>query len=138
MLLAIYVHTVDPIVCKDSGSLAGGQKNILTVIGEYIELQCFFRGNVLDQSLFVSWEVSYPHGQKSKHITDNSTLPYRIACFQTCLADDGSCCKFVDRLIFKASTEMNDANFACIAAIDGKTTSSSSNLSESICMGKNH
>jgi len=124
-------------VCKDSGSLAGGQKNIVTVVGEYIELQCFFRGNVLDQSLFVSWEVSYPHDQQLKHITDNSTHPYRIAYFQTCLTGDGSCCKFVNRLIFKASSEMNDANFACIAAIDGNTTLSSSNISESICIGKN-
>jgi len=124
-------------VCKNSGSLAGGQKNIMTVVGEHIKLQCFFEGNlnVLDMSLFVSWEIRYRYGQQTKRITDNSTYPYRLAYFQTCLSDDGSCCKFVDQLTFTVSSKMiGDVNLACIAAIDKNTTSSYSNISES---GKN-
>ena len=112
----------------------------MTVVGEQIKLQCFFIGNLklLKYSLYVSWEVSYPYGQRTKRITDNSTYPYQISVYQTCLSDDGSCCKFVDRLNFKTSTEMNDANLACIAAIDGNTTSSTSNISESFSIGKNY
>jgi len=123
-------------VCNNSGSVAVPQKNIMTVVGECITLQCVFEGNVLDQSLFVSWEVSYPREQQFKRITDNSTRPYHLAYFQTCLSDDGSCCKFVDRLIFEVSSEMNNANFACVAAIEGKPTSSNNNLSKSISVGK--
>ena len=128
----------DPIVCKDSGSLAGRQKNIMTVVGEHIKLECLFIGNLklLKYSLYVSWEVSYPYGQQIKRIIDNSTHPYQISVFQTCLSDDGSCCKFVDQLTFKASSEMNDANLACIAAIDGNPVSRTSNISESISIGR--
>jgi len=135
------VYPAAPVVCNNPGSLARGQKNIMTVVGEDIKLQCFFKGNlnILDLSLFVSWEISYRHGQKTKRITDNSTYPYHLAHFQTCLTDDGSCCEFVDQLTFIVSSGMvGDVNLACIAAIDKNSTASYSNISKSISlMGRN-
>jgi len=113
------------------------QMDIITVKGESIVLQCVFEGNlkVLDLSVVVSWEVSDPYGKWTKHITDNSTYPYHIAYFQTCLTDDGLCCKFANQLLIsKVSSDVNGANFACVVAIDGIKSSSLSTLCESICV----
>ena len=127
------VYPLAPIMCNNSGSLVGRQKSILTVIGELITLQCFFEGNVklLGGSLFVSWEVSYSDSHQPQRITDNSTNPYRIAVYQTCLSEDGSCCKFVNQLtILDTSSEMNDTSLTCIAAIDEHQVSSVSKMSK--------
>jgi len=113
------------------------QKDIITVKGESIVLQCVFEGNlkVLDLSIVVSWEVSDLYGKWTKYITDNSTNSYQITYFQTCLTDDGWCCKFANRLLIsKASPDVNGANFACVVAIDGIKSSSLSTLCESICV----
>jgi len=120
-------------VCNNSGSVAVPQKNIMTVKGESIVLQCLFKGNlqVLDLSIFIFWKVSDPLGKWTKRITDNSTYPYHLAYFQTCSSDDGSCCEFANRLLIsKASLEINGANFVCIVDIDGIKSSSSSTMSE--------
>jgi len=133
-LLRYYcVYPPAPVVCNNSGSLVGRQKNIMTVIRELITLQCFFEGNVklLGGSWSVSWEVRYSDSRQPQRITDNSTNPYRIAVYQTCLSEDGSCCKFVNQLtILDTSSEISDASLSCIAAFDEHQVSSVNKMSK--------
>ena len=109
-------------MCNNSGSLAVPQKNIMTVKGESIALHCLFRGNlnILWPSMSSYWMI----GPNDKHsgatyITDNSSDPYRIAVYQTCLSEDGSCCNFTNQLdIMKVPLELNGVDLTCGVVID--------------------
>ena len=91
-------------MCKDSGDVAVPLHDvILAVERDFIQINCLFKGNLddLDISFTSSWVVTPRSGQNlhESYITDNSTDPYRIAVFQTCLTSDGSCCNFTNELI---------------------------------------
>jgi len=123
-----------PIVCNNSGSVAVPQKNIMTVKGESIVLHCLFKGNlkILWPSMSSYWMIR-PYGQHSQttYITDNSTDPYRIAIYQTCLSKDGSCCNFTNQLnILKVSLELNNVDLTCGVVIDETPYSHPTKLSK--------
>ena len=109
-------------MCNNSGSVAVPQKNIITVKGESIVLHCLFKGNlkVLWPSMSIYWMIG-PHAQhtESTYIMDNSTDPYRIAVYQTCLSKDGSCCNFTNQLnIKKVPSELNGVDLTCGVTLD--------------------
>ena len=53
--------------------------------------------------------------QKHIYIKNNDTYPFFIACYQTCLTDNGSCCNFVTRLTIQSiSLEYNGTTVSCI------------------------
>ncbi|XP_065884527.1 uncharacterized protein [Dysidea avara] len=111
-----------PIVCNNSGSVAIPQKNIMTVKGESIVLHCLFKGNlkILWPSMSSYWMIG-PHGQHKDptYIMDNSTDPYRIAVYQTCLSEDGSCCNFTNQLdIVKVPLELHNTILTCGEVLD--------------------
>ena len=75
----------------------------MTVKGESITFHYLFKGNleILSPTMSSYW-MTGPHGQytESTNITDNSTDPYRITVYQTCLSEDGSCCNFTNNLTY--------------------------------------
>jgi len=98
------------------------QKNIMTVKGESIVLQCLFKGNlkILWPSLSSYWMIGLldQHSEPT-YVTDNYTNPYRIAVYQTCLSKDGSCCNFTNELsIMKVPLGLNGADLTCGVVID--------------------
>jgi len=98
------------------------QKNIMTVKGESILLHCLFKGNleILWPSLSSYWMIG-PHDQRREptYITDNSTDPYRIAVYQTCLSEDGCCCNFTNQLIIKnVPLELHNVSLTCGEVLD--------------------
>ena len=121
-------------MCNNSGSVAVPQKNIMTVKGEYIVLQCLFKGNleILWPSMTSYWIIG-PHGQQSEptYIMDNSTDPYHIAVYQTCLSRDGSCCNFTNELsIMKVPLGLNGVDLTCGVVIDEAPYSHPTKLSK--------
>ncbi|XP_065884169.1 uncharacterized protein [Dysidea avara] len=121
-----------PIVCNNSGSVAVPQKNIMTVKGESIVLQCLFKGNlkILWPSMSIYWMIgSHDQQTQDMYIMDNSTDPYRIAVYQTCLNEDGSCCNFTNKLtIPKVPLELNGVHLECGEVLDEITYSHSTEL----------
>ncbi|XP_065884426.1 hemicentin-1-like isoform X2 [Dysidea avara] len=122
-----------PIVCNNSGSVAVPQKNIMTVKGESIKLHCLFKGNlkILWPSMSIYWMIG-SHDQQTKptYIMDNSTNPYRIAVYQTCLSKDGSCCNFTNQLnIEKVPLELNGVDLTCGVVLDEVPSSHATKLS---------
>jgi len=98
------------------------QKNIMTVKGESIKLHCQFKGNlnVLWPSMSSYWMIGR-HGSHAEptYIMDNSTDPYRIAVYQTCLSKDGSCCNFTNQLnILKVPLELHNIKLTCGEVLD--------------------
>ena len=123
-----------PIVCNNSGSVAVPQKNIMTVKGEYIVLHCLFKGNlkILWLSMSSYWVIG-SHNQHTEptYIMDNSTDPYRIAVYQTCLSKDGSCCNFTNQLsIKKISLGLHNTVLTCGEVLDEVTNAHSASLSK--------
>ena len=121
-------------MCNNSGSVAVPQKNIMTVKGESIVLQCLFKGNlkILWPSMSSYWMIG-PHDQHSEptYITDNSTDPYRIVVYQTCLSEDGSCCNFTNQLsIQKVPLRLSGADLKCAEIIDELTYSHTAKISK--------
>ena len=121
------VYFPAPVMCNNSGSVAVLQKDIITVKGESIVLQCLFKGNlkVLWPSMTSYWMIR-PHGQNTKplYIMNNSTDSYHIAVYQTCLSEDGSCCNFTNKLYIQdVQLEFNKAHLECGVAIDGVMSS---------------
>ncbi|XP_065884041.1 uncharacterized protein [Dysidea avara] len=111
-----------PIVCNNSGSVVVPQKNIMTVKGESVVLHCLFKGNlkILWPSMSSYWMIG-PHDQHTEatYIMDNSTDPYRIAVYQTCLSEDGSCCNFTNQLnIVKVSLGLHNTVLTCGEVLD--------------------
>ena len=121
--LTILAHIPAPIVCKDSGDVAVPLHDVIyTVQGDFIQIGCLFKGNlaVLGFSLTSYWEVTPPPEQKhnESYITDNSTDPYRIAVYQTCLASDGSCCNFTNQLtIQNIPLSLTDNELTCVESL---------------------
>ena len=126
------VYPPAPVVCNNSGSVAVPQKDVITVKGESIVLQCLFKGNLkmLSPSLSVYWIIR-PHDQHTNpiYIMDNFTDHYHIAVYQTCLSKDGSCCNFTNQLnIQNVSSELNDAELTCGVVLDEVASSHSAKL----------
>ncbi|XP_065884965.1 uncharacterized protein [Dysidea avara] len=121
-----------PIVCNNSGSVAVPQKNIMTVKGEYIILSCLFKGNlkILWPSMSSYWMIgSHDQHTEPTYILDNSTYPYRIAVYQTCLSKDGSCCNFTNQLnIQKVSLELHNIILTCGEVLDEVPSTHASSL----------
>ena len=119
-------------MCNNSGSVAVPQKNIMTVKGESIVLHCLFKGNlkILSFSMSSYWMIG-PHDQHSDstYVTDNSTDLYRIAVYQTCLSEDGSCCNFTNQLnIKRVPLELNGAGLSCGVVLDEVTSTHTAEL----------
>jgi len=126
-------------VCNNSGSVAVPQKDVITVEGESIKLHCLFKGNlqVLNPVMSAYWAIS-SYGQHSEptYITDNSTDPYNIAIYQTCLSEDGSCCNFTVQLsISHISLDLDGADLTCGVTLDG-VHSHAAKLSKYVCVYK--
>ena len=121
-------------MCNNSGSVAVPQKNIMTVKGEYIVLSCLFKGNlkILWPSMSSYWMIgSHDQHTEPTYIMDNSTYPYRIAVYQTCLSKDGSCCNFTNQLnIQKVSLELHNVILTCGEVLDEVSTTHASSLSK--------
>ena len=121
-----------PIVCNNSGSVAVPQKNIMTVKGESIVLQCLIKGNLKILETFTRslWEIS--SGKINKEVTyiaDNSTDPYRIAVYQSV----ASRCEFVNKLIIlNVSSELDNLNLTCTEIVDTKRYSHSAQISKCV------
>ena len=112
--------------------MAVPQKNIMTVKGESVVLHCLFKGNlkILWPSMSIYWMIG-SHGQHTEptYIMDNSTDPYRIAVYQTCLSEDGSCCNFTNQLNIKSvPLELNGADLTCGIVLDEVSSSHSAKL----------
>ena len=109
-------------MCNNSGSVAVLQKNIITVKGETIKFHCIFKGNlkILWPSMSTYWMIgSHAQHTEPTYIMDNSTDPYRIAVYQTCLSKDGSCCNFANQLnIEKVPLELNGVDLTCGVILD--------------------
>ena len=87
-------------------------KDIITVSGEYIQLNCLFRGNLhtLGLSLKSYWTVNTSQ-HESKCISDNSTDPYHIAVYPTC----ETCCNFTSQLtILSVPAELDGTKLTCV------------------------
>jgi len=133
-------------VCSNSGSVAVPQKDIITVKGESIVLQCLFKGNlkVLWPSMSSYWMIgTHNDWTPSMYIMDNSTDPYRIAVYQTCLSEDGSCCNFTDKLyIQRVPLELNGVDLECGVVLDETTYSHPVKISKysetCICINNNY
>ena len=125
-------------MCNNSGSVAVPQKNIMAVKGESIVLQCLFRGNleVLSSSMSSYWIVPIDYYYlKPTYITDNSTDPYHISIYQTCLSKDGSCCNFTNQLyISKVPWYFDDVYLTCGVVIDEVSYSHPTKLSKYFCI----
>ena len=121
-------------MCNNSGSVAVPQKNIMTVKGEYIILSCLFKGNlkILWPSMSSYWMIgSHDQHTEPTYILDNSTYPYRIAVYQTCLSKDGSCCNFTNQLnIQKVSLELHNIILTCGEVLDEVPSTHASSLSK--------
>ena len=121
-------------MCKNSGSVAVPQKDVITVKGESIVFQCLFKGNlkVLWPSMTSYWMIkSHDPHSKPTYITDNSTDQYQIAVYQTCLTENGSCCNFTNQLyVQKASLGLNGAEVMCAEIIDEVISSHSAKFSK--------
>ena len=110
-------------MCKDSGDVAIPLHDVtVTVQGDFIQIGCLFKGNlaVLGFSLTSYWAVTPPPEQKhnKSYIADNSTDPYRIAVYQTCLTSDGSCCNFTNQLtIQNVPLSLNDNELTCVESL---------------------
>ena len=129
-------------MCNNSGSVAVPQKNIMTVKGEYIALHCLFKGNlkILWPSLSSYWMIG-PHDQQreSIYITDNSTELYRIAVYQTCLSENGSCCNFTNQLIIQnVPLELHNVSLTCGEVLDEISNVHASFMSEFYIVVKSH
>lgn len=109
--------------------MAVPQKDIITVEGESILLQCQFKGNyeAISPSLSVYWMIrSRDQHTKPTYIQDNSTDKYQIAVYQTCLSDNGSCCNFTNNLsIQNIPLELNDNDMTCGVVFDDDGTTNS-------------
>jgi len=121
-------------VCNNSGSVAVPQKNIMTVKGESIVLQCLFKGNleVLWPSMSSYWIIG-PHDQQKKpaYIKDNSTNPYNIAVYQTCLSEDGSCCNFTNQLdILQVPLELHNTSLTCVEILNNVSSKHTASMSK--------
>ena len=78
----------------------------------------------------IYWMIG-SHGQHTEpaYIMDNSTDPYRIAVYQTCLSKDGSCCKFTNQLnIEKIPLELNGVDLTCRVVLDEVPSSHTAKL----------
>ena len=134
-LLRYYcVYPPAPVVCNNSGSVAVPQKDIITVKGESIVLQCLFKGNlkVLWPSMTSYWMIG-PHGQHTKplYIMNNSTDSYHIAVYQTCLSEDGSCCNFTNKLIIEdVPLQLHNVSVTCGEILDEDPSTHASFLSK--------
>ena len=121
-------------MCKNSGSVAVPQKDVTTVKGESILLQCLFKGNlkILWPSMTSYWMIrSHDQHSKPTYVTNNSTKQYHIAVYQTCLSDNGSCCNFTNQLyVQNASLELNGAELECAEIIDEVIYSHSAKFSK--------
>jgi len=110
------------------------QKNIMTVKGESIVLQCLFKGNlkILWPSLSSYWMIGLlDQHSKPTYVTDNYTDPYRIAVYQTCLSKDGSCCNFTNQLIIqKVSLELHNAKLTCGEVLDEDVNTNAASMSK--------
>ena len=95
-----------------------------TVEGEHVQLNCLFKGNlaVLSKSLSSYWTVNFPPFQQGNtviHIDDNSTYPYCIAVYQTCLTSNGSCCNFTNQLtILNTSSLLDGVQLTCTESLN--------------------
>ena len=110
-------------MCEDSGDVAVPLHDVTyTVEGDFIQISCLFKGNLalLGFSLTSYWEVIPPPEQKhnESYIADNSTDPYRIAVYQTCLTRDGSCCNFTNKLIIEnIPLTLNNNDLSCVESL---------------------
>ena len=110
-------------MCNDSGDVAVPLCNVtLAVEGDFIQISCLFKGNLddLGTSLTSYWMVTPRSGQNlnESYIIDNSTDPYRIAVYQTCLTSDGSCCNFTSQLrILNISLSLNKNTLTCVESL---------------------
>jgi len=130
-------------MCLNYTSLApllSGPADFTTVAGEAISFECLYHGNYdkmnrLRYSVVYYWYVKFPNGGKPLVIEDNSTNPYRIATYQTCLTANFSCCEFVSKLtIYDTSVNMDGAEIQCYEFLDTTSnnhyTSANSSLSK--------
>ena len=110
-------------MCEDSGDVAVPLHDVTyTVEGDYIQINCLFKGNLalLGFSLTSYWTVTPPPEQKlnESYISDNSTDPYLIALYQTCLTGNGSCCNFTNKLIIEnIPLTLNDNDLSCVESL---------------------
>ena len=119
------IHSSAPIVCKDSGDVAVPLHDVIrTVEGDSIQISCLFKGNlaVLNDILTSYWTIVSPPDQKFNvsqiTVTDNSTDPYYIAVYQTCLTRDGSCCNFTNQLIIEnIPLSLNNHMLTCMESL---------------------
>ena len=121
-------------MCNNSGSVVVPQKNIMTVKGESVVLHCLFKGNlkILWPSMSSYWMIG-PHDQHTEatYIMDNSTDPYRIAVYQTCLSEDGSCCNFTNQLnIVKVSLGLHNTVLTCGEVLDEVVNTHAASMSK--------
>ena len=119
-------------MCNNSGSVAVPQKNIMTVKGESIKLHCLFKGNlkILWPSMSIYWMIgSHDQHTEPTYIMDNSTDPYRIAVYQTCLSEDGSCCNFTNQVnINRVPLKLNGVDLTCEVVLDDVPSSHTAKL----------
>ena len=117
--LIMLIHSLASNECNNLVDVAVPLHDVIyTVEGDFIQISCLFKGNlaVLELSLTSSWEVTPPPEQKlnESYICGNSTDPYRIAVYQTCLTSDGSCCNFTNKLIIQTvPLSLNNYKLTC-------------------------
>ena len=118
--LIMLIHSSAPIVCKDSGDVAVPLHDVTLVVeGDLIQISCLFKGNlaVLGISLTSYWTVT-TQMLNTSYVIDNSTDPYRMAVYQTCLTDDGSCCNFTNQLtIQNIPLSLNGDTLTCVESL---------------------
>ena len=118
--LTMLIYCLVPIVCKDSGDVAVPLYDVtLAVEGDFIQISCLFKGNlaVLGISLTSYWTVT-TQMLNTSYVIDNSTDPYRIAVYQTCLTSDGSCCNFTNQLtIQNIPLSLNGDTLTCVESL---------------------
>ena len=111
-------------MCNNSGSVAIPLHNVTIIVqGDFVQISCIFKGNlgVLGASLTSYWSVNPPPAQHSdvSYVTDNTTDPYRIAVYQTCLTSGGSCCNFTNQLtILSIPLSLNDYKLSCVESLN--------------------
>ena len=107
-------------MCKDSGDVAVSLRDVIIVVeGDFIQISFLFKGNVavLGISLTSYWTVTAKMLNIS-YVTDNSTDPYRITVYQTCLTSDGSCCNFTNQLtIQNIPLSLNGDTLTCVESL---------------------
>ena len=116
----LFTYSLAPIVCDNPAHVTQPLRNVtMTVQGEFIQLNCLFKGNLalLDTSLTSYWNINLPPAQQHDgplYVYDNSTDPYLIAVYQTCLTSNASCCNFINQLTIRnASLSLNNAKLTC-------------------------